>query len=57
LLKKIADVGGGMFDPPQGTPFFKEKSATARGYPLWPLLAVMAVFCYLTAIALKRWDP
>jgi len=57
LLKKIADVGGGMFDPPKGTPFFKEKSVSDRGQPLWPLLAVIVVFCYLVAIALKRWNP
>ncbi|MCP5047263.1 MAG: VWA domain-containing protein [bacterium] len=57
LLRQIAESGGGIFDPPKGTPFFKEKSAADQGKPLWPLLAVIAAFCYLTAITLKRWNP
>jgi Mg-chelatase subunit ChlD len=56
LLKKIAEQGGGIFDPPPGTPFFKEKPKLGQGYPLWPYLAAAAVFCYLAAIALKRWS-
>ena len=56
LLKKIAELGGGIFDPPPGTPFFKEKPKLGQGYPLWPFLAAAAVLCYLAAIALKRWS-
>jgi hypothetical protein len=56
LLKKIAELGGGIFDPPPGTPFFKEKPKFGQGYPLWPYLAAAAVLCYLAAIALKRWS-
>ncbi len=56
LLKKIAELGGGIFDPPPGTPFFKEKPKLGQGYSLWPYLAAAAVFCYLAAIALKRWS-
>jgi len=56
LLKKIAEQGGGIFDPPPGTPFFKEKPKLGQGYPLWPYLAAAAVLCYLAAIALKRWS-
>lgn len=56
LLKKIAELGGGIFDPPAGTPFFKEKPKLGQGYPLWPYLAAAAVLCYLVAIAFKRWN-
>jgi hypothetical protein len=57
LLRKIAEAGGGLFDPPKGTPFFKEKPAAGQGRPLWPFLAAAAVFCYLGAVTLKRWNP
>jgi hypothetical protein len=57
LLRQIADAGGGIFNPAQGFAFFKEKPVTDQGQPMWPLLAVIAAFCYLTAIALKRWNP
>ncbi len=57
LLRQIAEAGGGMFNPPKGTPFFTNRPATQDGSPLWPLLSVIAVFCYLAAITLKRWNP
>jgi hypothetical protein len=57
LLKQITDMGGGMFDPPAGTPFFKAKPGASRGTPLWPGLAAAAVLCYLAATALMRWNP
>jgi hypothetical protein len=57
LLRKIAEAGGGLLDPPKGTPFFKEKPAAGQGHPLWPFLAAAAVFCYLGAVTLKRWNP
>jgi hypothetical protein len=56
LLEEIAEISGGIYDLPRGTPFFKEKSIPGRGHPLWPYLAAAAVFCYLAAIALKRWN-
>jgi Mg-chelatase subunit ChlD len=57
LLRQIADVGGGMFNPPKGSPFFKERHPSDEGRPLWPLLVVTAAFLYLAAITFKRWNP
>jgi Mg-chelatase subunit ChlD len=57
LLQAIAQAGGGVFDPPRGTSFFRGIPATSRGQPLWPLFLAAAVICYLAAIALKRWSP
>ncbi len=57
LLRAIAMAGGGTFDPPPGTPFFRERSVQNRGTPLWPYLVIAAVVLYITAIALQRRDP
>lgn len=57
LLRQMAELTGGQFNPEPGTPFFKQKPPSDRGNPLWPILAVIAAFLYLTAIALKRWNP
>lgn len=57
LLRRIAEVGGGLFDPPKETPLFKRRQLVHRGHPLWSLLLVLAAFCYLGAIAFKRWNP
>ncbi len=57
LLQKIANAGGGSYDPPQGAPFFKEQPIAQRGLPLWPFVILAAILFYLAAIALKRIDP
>jgi Mg-chelatase subunit ChlD len=57
LLRQISEVSGGMFNPAKGMAYFKEKPVTDEGQPLWPILAVIAAFCYLSAIAMKRWNP
>jgi len=56
LLQAIAQAGGGVFDPPKGTSFFRGIPASSRGQPLWPLFLAAAVICYLSAIALRRWS-
>lgn len=57
LLRQLAEITGGVFNPEPGTPFFKQKPPADRGNPLWPILATIAAFLYLLAIALKRWNP
>lgn len=57
LLQAIAQAGGGTyFETPNGTPIFRGKKAESRAQPLWPLLLVAAIVCYLVAIALRRLD-
>lgn len=57
LLRQLAEKSGGLFNPPKGTPFFKDNPNPDHGTPLWPLLSVIAIFAYLGAITLKRWNP
>ncbi|MCK4762672.1 MAG: VWA domain-containing protein [Candidatus Aminicenantes bacterium] len=57
LLEQIAAVGGGIYDPPAGTPFFSDRPVDSRSKPLWPFLIALAVLFYIAAIAAKRWNP
>jgi len=57
LLLAVAEAGGGVFDPPVGTSFFRGIPAAGRGRPLWPLFLAAAVIFYLTAVAVGRWNP
>lgn len=57
LLTAITRAGGGVFDPPEGTSFFRGIPETTRGKPLWELFLAAAVICYLAGIAVGRWNP
>jgi hypothetical protein len=57
LLTAIAEAGGGVFDPPEGTSFFRGIPETTRGKPLWEFFLAAAVICYLAGIAVGRWNP
>ena len=57
LLREIAESSGGSYDPPNGTPFIRERTVESRSEPLWPFLVIVAAICYLGAIALRRLDP
>jgi hypothetical protein len=57
LLQAIAQAGGGVFDPPRGTSFFRGIPAASRGKPLWSLFLAATVIFYLAAIAVRRWNP
>lgn len=60
LLEQIAQISGGIYNPSNpsdGISFFKENPVASKSQPLWPWLTVLAMACYLTAIALKRWNP
>ncbi len=57
LLKAIAQCGGGVFDPPPGAPFYREKPFVRRGRPLWPIVVCAAIFFHLAAFVIRRLDP
>jgi hypothetical protein len=57
LLQAIAQAGGGVFDPPRATSFFRGIPAAGSGKPLWGLFLAAAVIFYLAAIAVRRWNP
>lgn len=57
LLQQLAQIGGGKYNAKYGTPFFKQNPIADKGQPLWPWMILAALLCYLTAIALKRWNP
>lgn len=56
LLRQLAGVGAGQYDPPAETRLFRAELARQAGAPLWPWLFIIAVMCYLGAIALRRLD-
>ncbi len=56
LLARIARHTGGLYDPPQGSAFLGKTPSSSRKLYLWPHLSIMALFCYLLAIVLQRWD-
>ncbi|MEM7132694.1 MAG: VWA domain-containing protein [Chloroflexota bacterium] len=56
LLQAIAQVGGGLYAPEEGTPFFQSQPPERRSEPLWPWFLVAAVLAYLAAIAIRRLD-
>lgn len=56
LLRAIADVGGGEYEPPVSTPFFRSLPVETPVTEFWPHLSILAALFYLAAIASKRFE-
>lgn len=56
LLKAIAQVSGGQFNPEPETIFEDQERTVARATPLWPYLVLAAAFIFLADVALRRID-
>lgn len=56
LLRALAGSGGGVYNPDQSASIFHAPTAAEEKRALWPVLAIIAAFCYLGAIALRRFE-
>lgn len=56
LLKKVAEVSGGRFNPTAEEVFDIEDRTALRATPLWPLLLMIAAAVFLFDVALRRID-
>ncbi|MDJ0840369.1 MAG: vWA domain-containing protein [Acidobacteriota bacterium] len=57
LLRAVANMGGGLFNPAEGAPLFRRNPVISQGNPLWPPLLVVALTAYLIAFGVRRFDP
>ena len=57
LLRAIAEAGGGLYNPPEGTTFFHTVPAETPVTEFWPHLSLLAAFFYLLAVATQRLEP
>lgn len=53
-LRGIAEVTGGLYDPPADASLASIRRADPPGEPLWPWLLVMGAASYAVAIVLQR---
>ena len=56
LLKEIAGVSGGQFNPDPAKLFQRPNEWTTRPTPLWPWLLTLATFLLILDVALRRID-
>lgn len=56
LLKEIAGVSGGQFNPDPAKLFQRPNEWTTRPTPLWPWLLTLAIFLLILDVALRRID-
>lgn len=56
LLKTIARVSGGTYDPSASAIFAATDRTARRATPLWPYLITIAALVFLTDVALRRID-
>jgi hypothetical protein len=56
LLKSIARVSGGTFDPPAESIFTPNDKLALRATPLWPYLLAAAALVFVLDVALRRID-
>ena len=56
LLKEIATVSGGQFNPEPAKVFDRPNEWTSRPTPLWPWLLTVAAFLLVMDVALRRID-
>ncbi len=56
LLKSVARVSGGVFDPPAESIFAPNDKEARRATPLWPYLLAAAALVFVLDVALRRID-
>jgi len=56
LLKSVARVSGGVFDPPAESVFAPSEKVARRATPLWPYLLAAAALVFVLDVALRRID-
>ena len=56
LLKSVARVSGGIFDPPAESVFTPNDKVALRATPLWPYLLAAAALVFVLDVALRRID-
>ena len=56
LLKEIASVSGGQFNPEPAKVFDRPNEWTTRPTQLWPSLLTLAAFLLVLDVALRRVD-
>ncbi len=56
LLKSVARVSGGVFDPPAASIFAPNDKLALRATPLWPYLLAAAAMVFVLDVALRRID-
>ena len=56
LLKSVARVSGGVFDPPAESVFAPNDKVALRATPLWPYLLAAAALVFVLDVALRRID-
>ncbi|MAT16424.1 MAG: chloride channel protein [Planctomyces sp.] len=56
LLKSLAEMSGGKYDPTAEEIFENESRTTGRPTPLWPYLLAAALVLFLVDVALRRID-
>ena len=56
LLKSVARVSGGVFDPPAESIFAPNDKLALRATPLWPYLLIAAALVFVLDVALRRID-
>ena len=57
LLRDVAEVGGGTYDPSGGSEVFQSVDEPVRGDSFWDWLVLVAVIFYFTSFLLMRLDP
>jgi hypothetical protein len=56
LLKSLARVSGGKYNPQPEEVFAATERTAARATPLWPYLVTLAALIFLLDVALRRID-
>ena len=54
LLRALAEVSGGQYDPAGGISLFQDRELSLRALSLWPWLVLIAAISYFGAIAVQR---
>jgi hypothetical protein len=56
LLKSVARVSGGVYDPPADSIFAPNDKVALQATPLWPYLLIAAALVFVLDVALRRID-
>lgn len=56
LMRRLANVSGGMFDPSPADLFANDDRTAARSTPLWPYLLSLSLIVFVFDVALRRVD-